>query len=245
VAGTNSHYTYDPTVYTITDIVNLDDSGDLVLTRTIKIASGEAVEGTLNFTNQFTAKPVTTATIDIQKIVKGEPKTDETFTFELTSDQNTFPMPSGIEGKQDVTITGPGTATFGSWTYSTPGVYTYHAREVSGDNTEYAYDATVYEITDTVILNDAGDLVVNRVVQKSVGKTVDGVLAFSNQYKPQEEFPGPPENPPVNPPVNPPTQTGDISHPYLFLLLAILSLGMLVALCISTIAKKRKMNKQQ
>ena len=185
-------------------------------------------------------KPAKAAAVDIQKTVKGSPKTDETFTFELTPDEATFPMPAGSDGKKTAMITGAGTTSFGTWTYTKAGVYTYHVREVAGDNADYKYDATVYEITDTVTLNDNGELVVNRVIQTTAGSKTDGALTFTNQFMPQEEFPSPPENLKTNPPV----QTGDASQPYLFLLAAILSLGTITAFGIEAVAQESKMNRQ-
>ncbi len=93
-----------------------------------------------------------------KRIVKGNPSTDETFAFELIPDEDTFPMPEGSGEFTQLNIVGAGTASFGTWTYTKPGVYTYQIKEVAGSNKDYTYDATVYTITDTVTLNDSGDL---------------------------------------------------------------------------------------
>lgn len=246
VAGDDSHYTYDKTIYTITDTVTLNDAGDLEVNRTIT-KDGEAVSGTLTFTNQFTAKPVTPKAIDIQKIVKGTSKTDETFTFQLTPEEGLpqYPaLPKDNIQKQEIKIDGPGKASFDTWSYTLPGVYTYQVKEAAGDNSYYTYDKTVYTITDTVTLNDAGDLQLSRVIANTGNEEIKGTLTFENQFSgPKEEFPNieKPEKPNNGATVN----TGDQSNPFRLLLSAILCLAVLVTSGMYTVAQKRKTNKRR
>ncbi len=74
------------------------------------------------------------------------------------------------------------TISFKAWNYTKPGVYTYKVHEVAEDNSHYAYDKTVYTITDTVTLNNEGDLEVSRSIQSDGGKTITGTLEFTNQF---------------------------------------------------------------
>lgn len=250
VTGSNMNYSYDKAVYTITDTVILNDAGDLELSRSVQDSSGEAVEGTLIFTNEFTAKPVTPEAIGIQKIVKGTPYTDETFTFELTPGEDTFPMPAASDGKQEITIKGAGVGTFGTWTYTAAGVYTYQLKEVAGSNEDYTYDKTVYTITDTVTLNDAGNLEASRAIQNENGASCDRTVTFTNQYKPHEEFPNiekpdPPTNPdnsskPNHPNVDAAVQTGDYSQPVIMVIIFGLSALILLLLALKSTDKRRR-----
>ncbi len=227
VTGDNSHYTYDKTLYTIIDTVTLNDAGDLEVTRIVQNDREETVDGALAFTNQFTAKPVAAATLDVEKTVKGNPNVDETFTFELAPDEETFPMPGKNGGIAEVTIGGSGTASFGTWSYTEPGEYTYQVKEVAGDNSHYTYDKTLYTIIDTVTLNDAGDLEVTRVIQNDSGETINGALAFTNEYTNSKTNH---VTKPNNPNDNLAVQTGDNSHPYVLLAVAIGSLILLLIL---------------
>ena len=135
---------------------------------------------------------------------------DETFTFELTTDNEENPMPE----KTTVTITGNGNASFGTITFSETGTYTYTVVEKAGDNEDCQYDNSTYTITYEVT-NLEGLLEITKIVKKN-GFESD-VVEFTNIVEKEEpDVPVDPDKP-VDPdePVNPdePTNPDEPSKP--------------------------------
>ena len=97
----------------------------------------------------------------------------EEFTFELTADDESFPMPENTR----VTITGNGEATFGTITFDSTGTYTYKIVEKAGNSDIYTYDDTEYTIVYEVT-NPEGLLEISKTVKKN-GFNGD-VVAFTN-----------------------------------------------------------------
>ena len=129
----------------------------------------------------------------VVKTVTGNPPTSSTFTFKLTAQNATQPMPAGsVNGVKTVTITGTGTASFGKWTYTQPGTYYYTVTEVipSPPVAEYTYDTAVYTITDNVA-DINGQLVLTRIVTNATNGVVTS-FTFINNYS----YPGGPTPPP-------------------------------------------------
>jgi len=218
----------------------------------VAMLSVENKQGAITVTNQ--EKQIASPPLKIQKIVKGEPKADETFLFLLTPLEGEPIYPAFAKDtidEQEAAIAGIGTALFDSWNYTKPGVYVYQVTEVTGDNDDYIYDKTIYTITDTVSLNESGDLEVSRAIQNENGASVDGTLTFTNQYKPHEEFPITPENPdpptkpdnsnqPNHPHANAAVRTGDYSQPLIMAVVAGLSALILLLLALQALNKKRR-----
>lgn len=129
----------------------------------------------------------------VEKIVKGDPKEDATFTFELRADDITNPMPAGSrDGVKQVTLKGAGKTEFGSWQYTEPGTYKYTVKEINTGDSNYKYDDTVYHLTDKVSLKGK-KLVLKRTLVDGNGNEVDGMAKFTfvNEYKPGSNPPGP------------------------------------------------------
>jgi pilin isopeptide linkage protein len=117
----------------------------------------------------------------VVKTVSGDPAKASTFTFRLTADKPTNPMPAGSkDGVKDLQITGSGKGEFGTWSYTAEGTYYYTVSEVNTGEKGYTYDTTVYTITDAVKAVD-GQLVVTRVVTNGANKQVTS-LSFINTY---------------------------------------------------------------
>lgn len=117
----------------------------------------------------------------VKKIVTGNPSQDGTFTFRLTAEDITEPMPSGSRGGvKEVTIRGAGTYEFGLWKYTEAGIYRYRITEVNTGEKGYIYDSTEYTLTDTVSYRE-GKLVLDSVITDDEGSEVSSII-FNNRY---------------------------------------------------------------
>ena len=118
----------------------------------------------------------------IMKTVSGNPAADSVFTFKLTAENPSNPMPKGSSGGvKTVTITGSGKAEFGKWSYDNAGIYRYKVHEVNSGIRGYIYDTEVYTITDTVT-EEGGELILSRLVTNKLNRPVSS-LAFFNTYR--------------------------------------------------------------
>ena len=167
----------------------------------------------------------------VVKTVANNPSTPEQFTFTLEAQNASNPMPAGSTGgAKTVTITGPGSATFGKWTYTQPGIYRYTVTEVVPfpAATGYTYDSSVYTITDTVT-DASGSLLLSRVVTNASNAVVTS-YSFINRYTPSEP------TPPVGP------GTGDGMNPSLyaniFMISGVLAVGAAIYLIFGGKRKK-------
>lgn len=117
----------------------------------------------------------------IRKIVKGNPLTDGVFTFRLTAEKITNPMPDGSEkGVRTINVNGAGIHEFGVWHYTEAGTYRYFISEVNTGAAGYSYDTSVYTLTDKVSYK-GGRLVLETSITDSRGKSVDSIV-FTNKY---------------------------------------------------------------
>ena len=175
----------------------------------------------------FAAESTATATISVEKQITGDkPQSAETFTFTLTPDDASYPMPEGENGGT-LTIKGAGTASFGSITYTEPKNYTYTLKETTGNAANYTYDKTVYKATVYVTTDDNGNLTAKVWIFKDGSDAKAENATFVNTYT----KPGKPEDPP---------QTGDSSNPALWISLAGFSATMLIIIAASGFRKKKK-----
>jgi pilin isopeptide linkage protein len=117
----------------------------------------------------------------IKKIVEGTTGENDQFTFRMTADDPSFPMPEGsVDGVKTVTVTGPGEYEFGWMYFDHAGTYTYTVEEVAGTNTNYTYDTTPFKKT-TVVEEVDGHLVVTKAVYSRNGADSE-VATFTNVY---------------------------------------------------------------
>jgi len=125
----------------------------------------------------------------VVKTVSGSPATASVFTFQLKAGNPLNPMPTGsVNGVKTVQVRGSGSTEFGTWPYTAEGVYYYTISEVNSDSSDYAYDTTVYTITDTVSAVD-GQLVLKRVVTNNANRQVTS-CSFINAYRGGTTDPG-------------------------------------------------------
>ena len=166
------------------------------------------------------------AKITITKHISGIEETDEVFTFQISADDEAFPMPDNAE----LTIEGTGKASF-DIRYGEVGIYTYTVREIAGSGEYCTYDDTVYAVSVYVLWDEENAKLVTVVV-----------CADENDYKTEAVFTNvytPPAPPPTPTPTTPPAPTtGDASK-----LIQGLALTAVAAICIfaaTYLLKKRR-----
>jgi len=117
----------------------------------------------------------------VKKKVTGNPDNRSAFTFKLAARNTSYPMPDGSkDGVKTIRVTAPGEGEFGTWSYTKTGTYYYSVFEEDTRESGYAYDKTVYTITDKVSDKD-GQLVLSRTVTNSKNKKVDD-MEFVNKF---------------------------------------------------------------
>lgn len=135
---------------------------------------------TFSVTNKYVV-PVSSELEVIKRITGDTPTTAATFTFVLSAQDNTYPMPAGSTGAvKEITITGTGKADFGDISFTKPGPYVYKVNERKGSAKGYVYDTTVYTVTYTVTQTD-GVLNVTRTITDSKDLPAEA-LNFTNDY---------------------------------------------------------------
>ena len=159
--------TKDGTVATITYVVeDVGHTGRLSVTsKTVTPSTGDS-DGTVTFTNRYNPKNGGYAIGGAKRIVNTDTATgripqDGEFTFQLNAasahdsddnpiDAGDIPMPDGSrDGKLTVANKGTG-FTFGRMTYTKPGAYTYHVKELAGTDKTIGYSTQEYDVTVTV-----------------------------------------------------------------------------------------------
>lgn len=159
--------TKDGTVATITYVVkDVDHTGKLaVVSKTVTPITGANGEN-ITFTNHYSPKNVGYSISGVKNIVNTDTATsrvpqDGEFKFQLNAvsahdsdgnpiDAGDIPMPDGSrDGKLTVANKGTG-FTFGRMTYTKPGAYTYHVKELAGTDKTIGYSTQEYDVTVTV-----------------------------------------------------------------------------------------------
>lgn len=191
-------------------------TGNTIEGKIVALAGGQIpADNTLEFTNNYSAKPVTLDAqnrLGAKKVLEGRDwADDDSFTVQLTADDG-VPMPNGAKSKVstvEITEKAPTakfddttykTATFGDITYFKPGTYIYTISEVIPGSDARAdgisYSAAVYTATVVVEDNQAGALVVTSVkvmrVRDDAGaetkkEVTDKVATFTNRYDEYEK----------------------------------------------------------
>ena len=179
-------------------------TGNTIEGKIVALAGGQIpADNTLEFTNNYSAKPVTLDAqnrLGAKKVLEGRDWADgDSFTVQLTP-KDGAPMPDGAKSAATVELTkNTQTATFGDITYTKPGTYAYTISEdIPGSNARadgISYSAAVYTATVKVDDNRAGALVVTSVEYQQVRddagvetKTdvADKIATFTNRYDTHE-----------------------------------------------------------
>lgn len=177
-------------------------TGNTIEGKIVALAGGQIpADNTLEFTNNYSAKPVTLDAqnrLGAKKVLEGRDWADgDSFTVQLTPEDGA-PMPE--DGVSTIALNEKvQTATFGNITYAKPGTYTYTISEdIPGSNAKadgISYSAAVYTATVKVDDNRAGALVVTSVeyqqVSDDAGKpataeVANKVATFTNRYDTHE-----------------------------------------------------------
>ena len=185
VTAAQPKYTYDQRVYKLEIMVDRELNATVIITAdgkdSVKL-SGIRYEHAYD-SNQgvIPTDPGLMLNPPVVKTVSGSPSANSVFGFQLRAGKPTDPMPAGsVNGVKTVEITGMGTAEFGTWSYTLPGIYFYTVSEVNRGEKNYTYDAMVYTITDSV--SAVGDqLVLKRVVTNNANRQVSS-FTFINTY---------------------------------------------------------------
>lgn len=180
-------------------------TGNTIEGKIVALAGGQIpADNTLEFTNNYSAKPVTLDAqnrLGAKKVLEGRDWADgDSFTVRLTP-VGGAPMPDGAKSAAaTVELTkNTQTATFGDITYTKPDTYAYTVSEdIPGSNAKadgISYSNAFYTATVKVDDNRAGALVVTSVnverVRDDAGKPAtaeisDKVATFTNRYDTHE-----------------------------------------------------------
>lgn len=175
--------------YTITDqnginkIVKASGANDKakIALSTEEETVNEGEEATVTFINDIVNQDLDSVSASLGVIknvlnINGEQLENckDTFTFEITPDDETNPMPEN----KTITTTGNGEENFGAITFTKTGTYSYKVTELAGDLDYYDYDDSVYTIVYEVT-NADGLLEVTKSVKKN-GFNSD-VIVFINK----------------------------------------------------------------
>jgi pilin isopeptide linkage protein len=120
----------------------------------------------------------------VRKVITGAGANPGTvFHFTLTPIGD-IPMPGGtVNGVKTVAVTGAGTASFGSISYTQAGTYVYKIAEVNTGEAYYTYDTTVYTYTVTVAESGGVPVIASETVDPG------GEIVFTNSYwVPQNDY---------------------------------------------------------
>lgn len=157
-------------------------------------------------TTVYAENTPTSLVIEIENTVTGDrPSEIETFNFQIKSDNS--PLPTEIE----LEMQGTATESFEEIVYTAPGVYEYSICQLVGDDENYTYCDTVYDLTVYIVTDDNGVLGIAMVTAENheTCKKVSDIL-FENLY----DDPSSESTP----------QTGDSNNNILWITLAFISL---------------------
>lgn len=145
-------YTYDDTQWQVRVKVTDQDSQLVAAGEYYKKAAGDTDYRLVDnakeaaFVNQF-AYTAVTFTPEVEKKIEGEENrpVEKVFSFTISQDpgdkyQVTLPA-------EKTTVTGPGTASFGTISFEQPGTYNFYIQEEKGNEAGYAYDKAKWKLT--------------------------------------------------------------------------------------------------
>ncbi len=116
---------------------------------------------------------------------------EQEFILRLTANEAGCPMPKGQTGGScELRITGAGSVAFPPITFSQPGVYHYTIDQLSGESSDWSYDARSYIVTVSIFNSDTGfDVEVALRESGKEGKADEAI--FCNIYKKPDAKPTP------------------------------------------------------
>ena len=170
-AGSDPHYIYDSTIYTMTVVLaeKEDASGDLFLQLqsvqyTAAGAGNKASLDVAEFTNKYSAEVATAPVLKVEHVIDGSWNEETAFQFQLVPVSSDGGEQPPMPENSTVTIQGQGIAAFDQWTYHTPGTFTYTVKALPASVPGLVTDMREYTVIDTV-KDKAGSLIVSRTIK--------------------------------------------------------------------------------
>ena len=144
----------------------------------VDVTGGNKV--TVTVTNTYDVEPTEYAP-QVEKTVKGNAPSDETFTFNIKASADN---PDGAVLPIDTTATvkGAGTASFGNITFSKVGTYKFEIREIAGESLGCTYDESVWTLTVKVENVDSALAVTSHTYTKAGVQPNENNAVFENVY---------------------------------------------------------------
>jgi len=255
-------YTVDSRVYTITVIVEETPTGSLLARiASIYYEGNVRKQERIIFEHSFISvaeipdpRPTDPSLMldpEVRKTVQGNPAEAYTFTFRLEAAEVGQPLPGGLTSTAqrrhvDITITGSGSGSFGTWAYTETGTFIYTVREIASSNSDYVFDTSVFTIRD-VVTRSGDQLLLNRTVTNQDNREVSSLI-FINFFvggdtEVQETPPATPgETTPAAPGTTRPVpgpKTGDYTDP-MHMIIAMTLSGFVVLIALLMIYTDRK-----
>lgn len=170
---------YDTTEYYITILVSDDGKGQLHSSVSSIVSSGHQgsiANGSINFSNVYSAEPVTEALTGYKGY--NRPLASGMFEFVLTSPSNDEPL-------QTVKNNADGTFQFEELTFNAPGEYEFYVSETNGGSTINGvfYDSTTYKVTFIVEDDLEGKLKITDIKIVNNKGEVKSSITFANIYQ--------------------------------------------------------------
>lgn len=261
VDGKLNGVTYDKTVYHVTVAVT-DEGGKLKAVPQITTSNG-TVEAGIVFRNTYTAASVTIDGVTGTKLLNSEKPGNWTFKFRLYTNTNGQHLCQGeyttAESNSDGIFTfAPVTYTFEQLNGAEQKEFWYTLAEDSDNPVDgMTYDSTIYGIKDLVTDGGNGQLTVTRTIARVdlMNSELVSEIVFRNTYVEPEKPTTEPTTAPTETTTEPdePTETtkkpsytggdnsktGDESHVWQYVTIAVLSGGALILLLIFGRRKKR------
>ena len=195
--GTKSNCSYDDAAYDLYVYVTKSADGGLDINAYLEKGSEEEKPEEAAFHNVYTG----TAKYDppIEKVVdvkSGTAPEDSVFTFRMTPQDPSDPMPDNKEASHDsstgaltMNIKGPGSYEFG-WMYFDEThcgqTFVYAVEEIDNGESGYSYDRNIYKLTIKVVPSEDGIALQTFITDES--GEVDG-MKFTNIYEEKEDEP--------------------------------------------------------
>ena len=195
--GAKTNCIYDDAVYDLYVYVTKSEDGGLDINAFLEKESEEEKPEEAAFHNVYTG----TAKYDppLEKVVdekSGTAPKDSVFTFRMTPQDPSAPMPDNKEASHDpstgaltMNIKGPGSYEFG-WMYYNEThcgqTFVYTVKEIDNGESGYSYDRNIYKLTIKVVPAEDGIALQTFITDES--GEVDG-MKFTNTYEEKEDEP--------------------------------------------------------